>query len=160
MVSLSLKGATLSYGHLGWAGLKWCCLHYSLKKKKIGCISLNISRFLPSTFSAKISDSSPQISASDSCKLCRSASFGSTHLTPVLFTILFAFPRIRFLFNFILFWMLGIRYGLCTEHLNTDRGEAARFQKLPTTIKRQYNTILPNSSSLNWKEQTIVCFST
>ena len=43
----------------------------------------------------------------------------------------------------------------------TDRGEAARFQKLPTTIKRQYNTILPNSS-LNWKEQTreqtIVCF--
>ena len=36
--------------------------------------------------------------------------------------------------------MLGIRYGLCTGHLNTDRGEAARFQKLPTTIKRQYNT--------------------
>ena len=34
------------------------------------------------------------------------------------------------------------------EHLHTDRLEAARFQKLPTTIKRQYNTILPMSSSL------------
>ena len=29
---------------------------------------------------------------------------------------------------------------------DTDRGEAARFQKLPTTIKRQYNTILPKSA--------------
>ena len=26
------------------------------------------------------------------------------------------------------------------EHLHTDRLEAARFQKLPTTINRQYNT--------------------
>ena len=63
----------------------------------------------------------------------------NTHLTPVVFTI-FGFPRIRFLFNFILFWILGIRYGLCTGHLNTDRGEAACFQKLLTSIKRQYNT--------------------
>ena len=63
----------------------------------------------------------------------------NTHLTPVVFTI-FGFPRIRFLFNFVLFWILGIRYGLCEEHLNTDRVEAARFQKLPTTIKRQYDT--------------------
>ena len=27
----------------------------------------------------------------------------------------------------------------CVQNI-TDRGEAARFQKLPTTIKRQYNT--------------------
>ena len=66
----------------------------------------------------------------------------------VVFTI-FGFPRITVLFNFVLFWILMIRYGLCKEHLNTDRGEAARFQKLPTTIKRQYNTILPKSSSLS-----------
>ena len=63
----------------------------------------------------------------------------NTHLTPVVFTI-FGFPRIRFLLNFILFWILGIRYGLCTEHLNANRGKAARSQKLPTIIKRQYNT--------------------
>ena len=154
----ALKRVHLFQGHLGWAGLKWCCLQYSFKKRLVKS-HLIFSSFLPSTFSAKISDYSSEISASDSCKLCRSASFGSTpaHLTPVVFTI-FGFPRIRFLFNFILFWILGIRYGLCTGHLNTDRGEAARFQKLPTTIKRQYNTILPKSSSLKWKEQTIVCF--
>ena len=61
----------------------------------------------------------------------------SLSITPVVFTI-FGFPRIRFLFN--LFYILGIRYGLCTGHLNTDREEAACFQKLLTSIKRQYNT--------------------
>ena len=110
-------------------------------------ISLNISSFLPSTFSAKfqilVQTFQRQIRVS-----CVSRHHFNTHLTHVVFTI-FGFPRIRFLFNFILFWMLRIRYGLCTEYLNTDRGEATRFQKLPTTIKRQYNTILPNSSSLN-----------
>ena len=34
---------------------------------------------------------------------------------------------------------------VCVQNI-TDRGEAAHFQKLPTTIKRQYNTILPNTS--------------
>ena len=38
--------------------------------------------------------------------------------------------------------ILRIRYGLRTGHLNIDRGEAARFQKLPTSIKRQYDTIV------------------
>ena len=28
---------------------------------------------------------------------------------------------------------------VCVQNI-ADRGEAARFQKLPTTIKRQYNT--------------------
>ena len=82
------------------------------------------------------------------CVSCCLASFGSTHLTPVVFTR-FGFPQIGFLFNFILFWILGIRYRLCTEHLNTDGGEAARFQKLLTTIKD--NTILPTSPSLIYR---------
>ena len=97
---------------------------------------LIFTSFLPYTYSAKISDSSSETSASDSCKLCHSASFGWTH-TSLLWCLPFGFPWIRLLFNFILFWILGIRYVLCTEHLNTDRGEAACFQKLRTTIKRQ-----------------------
>ena len=42
-------------------------------------LTLIFSRCLPSTFSANISDYSSEISVSDSCKLCCSASFGSTH---------------------------------------------------------------------------------
>ena len=73
-----LKSSTFFQGHLCWAGLKWCCLQNSLKKRLV-TFHLIFSSFLPSTFSAKISDYSSQISASDSCKLCRSASFGSKH---------------------------------------------------------------------------------
>ena len=73
-----LKRVHLFQGHLGWAGLKWCCLQYSFKKRLVKS-HLIFSSFLPSTFSAEISDYSSEISASDSCKLCRSASFGSTH---------------------------------------------------------------------------------
>ena len=72
-----LKRVHLFQGHLGWAGLKWCCLQYSLKKRLVKS-HLIFSSFLPSTFSAEISDYA-EVSASDSCKLCRSASFGSTH---------------------------------------------------------------------------------
>ena len=110
-------------------------------KNRLVTSHLIFSSFLPSTFNAKISDSSSEISASDSSKLCRSASFGSTHNSLLWCLPYFGFPRIRFLFNSVLFYILGIRYGLCTRYLNTDRGEAARFQKLPTSIKRQYNTI-------------------
>ena len=140
-----LKTDHLFQGHLGWAGLKWCCLQYSYEKT--GYTSLNISSFLTSTFSTKISDSSSEILATDSCKLCRLTSFDLTHTSLLWCFTIFGFPRIRFLFNLILFWILGIRYGLCIEHLNTDRGEGAGFQKLPTTIKRQYNIILPKSST-------------
>ena len=73
-----LKRVPLFQAHLGRAGLKWCCLQYSFKKRMV-TFHLIFSSFLPFTFSAKISDSSSEISASDSCKLCRSASFGSTH---------------------------------------------------------------------------------
>ena len=152
MLSLSSKGTT--FFRVIWVGQYQSGAVFNiLKKKKTGFISLNINSFSPSIFSTKISDSSTQISASDLCKLLLGIIWFNTHLTPVVFTR-FGFPRIGFLFNFILFWILGIRYRLCTEHLNTDRGEAARFQKLLTTIKD--NTILPKSSSLKWKEQTIV----
>ena len=145
MVSLSSKGTT-SFRVIGLGRIK-VVLSSIFLKKRLDTFHLILAVFYLPPLVLKFQILVQKISASDSCKLCRSASFGSinTHLTPVLFTI-FGFPRIRFLFNFILFLMLGIRYGLCS---NTDLGEAARFQKLPTTIKRQYNTILPNSSSLN-----------
>ena len=42
MVSLSSsKGSTFFQGQLGWTGLKWCCLQYSLKKDW-----LNFTRYL------------------------------------------------------------------------------------------------------------------
>ena len=138
MVSLSSKGTTF-LGLFGLGRIKLVLSSIFLKNRLVTS-HLIFSSFLPSTFNAKISDSSSEISASDSSKLCRSASFGSTHNSLLWCLPYFGFPRIRFLFNSVLFYILGIRYGLCTRYLNTDRGEAARFQKLPTSIKRQYNS--------------------
>ena len=149
MVSLSSKEST--FFRVVWVG----AVFNILKKKRLVTFHLIFSSFLPSTFyllPSVVSDSSSQISASDWGKLCRSASFGSTRLTPVVFTIC-GFPRIRFLLNFILLWILGIRYRLCTGNLNSDRGDAARSQKLPTTIKRQYNSILPKQERIKGTEK-------
>ena len=141
MVSLSSKGTTFFLGLFGLGRIKVVLSSIFLRKN--GYISLNISSFVNSTFSTKISDSSSEISASYSCKLCRLASFGTTHTSLLFF---FFLPYLVSLESDSLFWILEIRYGLCTGHLNTDRGEAACFQKLPTTIKRQYNPILPKSA--------------
>ena len=73
-----LKRVHLFQGLSGWAGLKSCCLQYSFKKRLVTS-HLIFGSFLPSTFRARISDYSSEISESDSCKLCRSASFCSTH---------------------------------------------------------------------------------
>ena len=54
-VKPELKRVHLFQRNLGWAGLKWCCLQYSLKKRLVKS-HLIFSSFLPSTFSAKISD--------------------------------------------------------------------------------------------------------
>ena len=62
-----------------WVGQDKSGAVFNILKKKTGYISLNIWQFLPSTFNAKISDYRSEISASDFCKLCRSASIGSTH---------------------------------------------------------------------------------
>ena len=50
------------------------------------------------------------------------------------------FPSNQIPVQLFLLWILGIRYGFCIGPLNSHRGEAARFQKLPTTFKRKYNT--------------------
>ena len=77
MVSLSSKGSTF-LGSFGLGRIK-VVLSSIFFKKRLVKSHLRFSSFLPSTFSAKISDYSSEILASDWCKLWRSASFGSTH---------------------------------------------------------------------------------
>ena len=74
MVSLSSKGTT-SYRVIGLGRIIKVVLSSIFLKKRLVTFHLIFSSFSPSNFSAKISDSSSEISVSDSCKLCHSASF-------------------------------------------------------------------------------------